>query len=140
MKEIVVTEQPAGTAGLKLVGRHEPSAAKPATLAGSSYDDVVVEVHAVTALSSTTTVSVGQPGFDVADGTRTGSLTEHVVVEVRSLAPLPSDVDFTVDAGVAMTRLTAGRGLFEHGHCERAERPRIRRSRRGQFDGDTARM
>ncbi|WP_219845370.1 NADP-dependent oxidoreductase [Paenibacillus sp. AR247] len=71
----------------------------------------------VTALSyGTTGLSVGQRVFGLTDWTRDGSLAEYVVVEARNLAPLPSDVDFTVGAGVAMTGLTAWQGLFEHGH------------------------
>ncbi|GAA3797987.1 NADP-dependent oxidoreductase [Streptomyces chiangmaiensis] len=46
MKAIVVTDQAAGTAGMKLVERPEPQAARLASLAGASYGDVVVEVHA----------------------------------------------------------------------------------------------
>nr|WP_256252934.1 NADP-dependent oxidoreductase [Paenibacillus sp. UNC496MF] len=71
----------------------------------------------VTALSyGTTGLTVGQRVFGLTDWTRDGSLAEYVVVEARNLAPLPSDVDFTVGAGVAMTGLTACQGLFEHGH------------------------
>jgi NADPH:quinone reductase-like Zn-dependent oxidoreductase len=36
----------------------------------------------------------------------------------RNLAPLPSDVDFTVGAGVAMPGLTAWQGLFGHGRLQ----------------------
>ncbi|MGH3760225.1 NADP-dependent oxidoreductase [Actinophytocola sp.] len=46
MKAIVVTDQAAGTAGMKLVGRPEPQAARLASLSGANYGDVVVEVHA----------------------------------------------------------------------------------------------
>ncbi|WP_433522632.1 NADP-dependent oxidoreductase [Nocardia pseudovaccinii] len=46
MKAIVVTDQVAGTAGMKLVERPEPQAARLASLSGASYGDVVVEVHA----------------------------------------------------------------------------------------------
>ncbi|WP_197080921.1 NADP-dependent oxidoreductase [Gordoniibacillus kamchatkensis] len=151
MKAIVVTDEAAGTAGMKLVERPEPDAAKLASLSGVSYGDVVVQVHAsgftwdeltwpstwtdrlgrdrtpsipghevagvVTALSyGTTGLSVGQRVFGLTDWTRDGTLAEYVVVEARNLAPLPSDVDFTVGAGVAMTGLTAWQGLFEHGH------------------------
>src|SRR3954465_4554900 len=70
----------------------------------------------VTALSyGATGLSVGQRVFGLTDWTRDGTLAEYVVVEARNLAPLPSDVDFTVGAGVAMTGLTAWQGLFEHG-------------------------
>src|SRR5947199_8727780 len=46
MKAIVVTDQAAGTAGMKLVERPDPDAARLASLAGANYGDVVVEVHA----------------------------------------------------------------------------------------------
>jgi hypothetical protein len=46
MKAIVVTDQAAGTAGMKLVERPEPQAARLASLSGASYGDVVVQVHA----------------------------------------------------------------------------------------------
>src|SRR6059058_4352888 len=46
MKAIVVTDQAAGTAGMKLVERPDPDAAKLAGLEGANYGDVVVEVHA----------------------------------------------------------------------------------------------
>ncbi|MFG1708660.1 NADP-dependent oxidoreductase [Nonomuraea sp. M3C6] len=46
MKAIVVTDQVAGTAGMKLVERPEPQAARLASLSGANYGDVVVEVHA----------------------------------------------------------------------------------------------
>jgi NADPH:quinone reductase-like Zn-dependent oxidoreductase len=46
MKAIVVTDQAAGTAGMKLVERPEPQAARLAGLSGASYGDVVIEVHA----------------------------------------------------------------------------------------------
>ncbi|GAA5169595.1 NADP-dependent oxidoreductase [Pseudonocardia eucalypti] len=46
MKAIVVTDQAAGTAGMALVERPDPDAARLASLAGASYGDVVVQVHA----------------------------------------------------------------------------------------------
>src|SRR5512132_2936524 len=46
MKAIVVTDQAAGTAGMKLVERPEPQGAALASLSGANYGDVVVEVHA----------------------------------------------------------------------------------------------
>ena len=46
MKAIVVTEQAAGTAGMKLVERPGPQAARLASLSGANYGDVVVQVHA----------------------------------------------------------------------------------------------
>src|SRR2546421_7371480 len=141
MKAIVVTDQAAGTAGMKLVERPEPQAA---------INDVVVQVHAsgfvptelawpstwtdrrerdrtpsipghelagvVTALGyGTTGLSVGQRVFGLADWHRDGTLAEYVAIEARNLAPLPGDVDFTVGASLPISGLTAWQGLFEHG-------------------------
>ncbi|RUY85142.1 NADP-dependent oxidoreductase, partial [Mesorhizobium sp. M7A.F.Ca.CA.001.12.2.1] len=140
MKAIVVTDQAAGEAGMKLVQRPEPRAA---------INDVVVEVHAagfvntelewpstwadrtfrdrtpsilghemagvVTALSyGTTGLSIGQRVFGLADWHRDGTLAEHVAMEARNLAPLPGDVDFTVGASLPISGLTAWQGLFQH--------------------------
>jgi NADPH:quinone reductase-like Zn-dependent oxidoreductase len=141
MKAIVVTDQSAGTAGLKLVERSEPQAA---------INDVVVQVYAssftgdelswpstwtdradrdrtpsipghelagvVTALGyGTTGLSVGQRVFGLTDWYRDGTLAEYVAVEARNLAPLPGDVDFTEGAALVMPGLTAWQGLFDHG-------------------------
>ena len=141
MKAIVVTDQAAGTAGMKLVDRPEPQAA---------INDVVVQVHAsgfvpteltwpstwtdrlgrdrtpaipghelagmVTALGyGTTGLSVGQRVFGLADWYRDGSLAEYLAIEARNLAPLPGDVDFTVGASLPISGLTAWQGLFDHG-------------------------
>src|SRR5271165_6527496 len=46
MKAIVVTDQAAGTAGMKLVERPEPQGASLASLSGANYGDVIVQVHA----------------------------------------------------------------------------------------------
>ncbi|MGW4118851.1 NADP-dependent oxidoreductase [Nocardia sp. NPDC004711] len=46
MKAIVVTDRAAGTAGMTLVERPDPDAARFASLSGASYGDVIVEVHA----------------------------------------------------------------------------------------------
>jgi NADPH:quinone reductase-like Zn-dependent oxidoreductase len=46
MKAIVVKDQAAGPAGMTLVDRPEPQAARLASLSGANYGDVVVEVHA----------------------------------------------------------------------------------------------
>jgi len=131
MKAIVVTDQAAGTAGMKLLERPEPQAA---------INDVLVEVHAsgfvgteltwpstwtdrlsrdrtptipghelagvVSALGyGTTGLSVGQRVFGLTDWYRDGTLAEHAAVEARNLAPLPDDVDFTV--GLPISGLTA---------------------------------
>src|ERR1041385_6970687 len=124
MKAIVVTDQAAGMAGVKLVQRPDPEAA---------INDVVVEIQAsgftgdeltwpstwtdrggrdrtpsipghevagvVSALGyGTTGLSIGQRGVGLTDWHRDGTLAEYVAVEARNLAPLPADVDFTVGA------------------------------------------
>jgi NADPH:quinone reductase-like Zn-dependent oxidoreductase len=144
MKAIVVTDQAAGTAGMKLVERPEPQAA---------INDVVVQVHAsgfvpteltwpptwtdrrdrdrtpsipghelagvVIALGyGSTGLSVGQRVFGLADWYRDGTLAEFVAIEARNLAPLPSDVDFAVGASLPISGLTAWQGLFQHGHLQ----------------------
>ncbi|MBR0914265.1 NADP-dependent oxidoreductase [Bradyrhizobium japonicum] len=144
MKAIAVTDQAAGTAGMKLVERPEPQPA---------ISDVVVQVYAsgftwdeltwppmwtdrldrdrtpsipghelagvVTALGyGTTGLSVGQRVFGLTDWYRDGTLAEYVAVEARNLAPLPGDVDFTVGASLPMPGLTAWQGLFVHGHLQ----------------------
>jgi NADPH:quinone reductase-like Zn-dependent oxidoreductase len=141
MKAIVVTDQAAGTAGMKLVERPEPQAA---------INDVVVQVHAsgfvgteltwpstwtdrlncdrtptipghelagvVTALGyGTTGLSIGQRVFGLTDWYRDGALAKYVAVDARNLAPLPGDVDFTVGASLPISGLTAWQGLFDHG-------------------------
>jgi NADPH:quinone reductase-like Zn-dependent oxidoreductase len=141
MKAIVVTEQAAGTAGMRLVERPDPPAA---------INDVIVDIHAsgfvptemewpstwtdragrdrtpsipghelggvVTALGyGTTGLSVGQRVFGLADWHRDGTLAERVAIEARNLAPLPGDVDFTVGASLPISGLTAWQGLFDHG-------------------------
>jgi NADPH:quinone reductase-like Zn-dependent oxidoreductase len=141
MKAIVVSDQAAGTAGMKLVERPEPQ---------PSINDVVVQVHAsgfvntelgwpstwtdrlgrdrtpsipghelagvVTALGyGTTGLSVGQRVFGLTDWSRDGTLAQSIAVEARNLAPLPGDVDFTVGASLPISGLTAWQGLFVHG-------------------------
>ena len=141
MKAIVVTDEVAGTAGMKLLERPEPPAA---------INDVVVQVQAsgfvpdelewpstwkdrrnldrtpsipghelagvVSALGyGTTGLSVGQRVFGLADWHRDGTLAEYVAIEARNLAPLPGDVDFTVGASLPISGLTAWQGLFQHG-------------------------
>src|SRR5881296_412251 len=144
MKAIVVTDQAAGTAGMKLVERPEPQ---------PSINDVVVQVYAsgfvntelgwpstwtdrldrdrtpsipghelagvVTALGDGTTgFSVGQRVFGLTDWYRDGTLAEYTAVEARNLAPLPGDVDFTVGASLPISGLTAWQGLFQHGRLQ----------------------
>src|SRR5690242_3582856 len=141
MKAIIVMDEAAGTAGMKLVERPEPQAA---------INDVIVQIHAsgfvgtelawpstwtdrhgrgrtpsipghelagvVTGLGyGTTGLSVGQRVFGLADWYRDGTLAEYVAVETRNLAPLPGDVEFTVGASLPISGLTAWQGLFEHG-------------------------
>jgi NADPH:quinone reductase-like Zn-dependent oxidoreductase len=141
MKAIVVTDQAAGTAGIRLMERPEPQAA---------INDVIVRVHAsgftgdelswpstwldragrdrtpsipghelagvVTALGyGTTGLSVGQRVFGLTDWYRDGTLAESVAVEARNLTPLPGDVEFAEGAALVMPGLTAWQGLFEHG-------------------------
>jgi len=148
MKAIVVTDQAAGTAGMKLVERPEPQ---------PSINDVVVQVYAsgfvntelgwpstwtdrlnrdrtpsipghelagvVTALGyGTTGLSVGQRVFGLTDWSRDGTLAEYVAVEARNLAPLPGDVDFTVGASLPISGLTAWQGLIVHGRIQAGQR------------------
>src|SRR5205085_4713755 len=131
MRAIVVIDQAAGTAGMKLAERPEPQAA---------INDVLVQVHAsgfvpteltwpstwtdrvgrdrtpsipghelagvVTAVGyGTTGLTVGQRVFGVTDWYRDGTLAEYVAVEARNLAPLPGDIDFTVGAALVMPGL-----------------------------------
>src|SRR4051794_18865754 len=141
MKAIIVTDQAAGRAGMKLSERPEPTAA---------INDAIVQIQAsgfvptetewpstwtdrvgrdrtpsilghelagvVTSLGyGTTGLSVGQRVFGLTDWHRDGTLAEHVAVEARNLAPLPGDVDFTTGASLPISGLTAWQGLFEHG-------------------------
>ncbi|HEY4131395.1 MAG TPA: NADP-dependent oxidoreductase [Gemmatimonadaceae bacterium] len=144
MKAIVVTDQSAGTVGMKLVERPDPKAA---------INDVVVQIHAsgfvgteltwpstwtdrtgrdrtpsipghelagvVIALGyGTTGLSIGQRVFGLTDWTRDGTLAECAAIEARNLAPLPGNVDFTVGASLPISGLTAWQGLFEHGRLK----------------------
>jgi NADPH:quinone reductase-like Zn-dependent oxidoreductase len=144
MKAIVVTDEAAGTSGMKLLERPEPQAA---------INDVVIQIHAsgfvptetawpstwadrlgrdrtpsipghelagvVTALGyGTTGLSLGQRVFGLTDWTRDGTLAEYAAVEARNLAPLPGDVDFTVGASLPISGLTAWQGLFQHGRLQ----------------------
>ena len=144
MKAIVVDDQAAGTAGMKLVERPEPQPA---------INDVVIQIHAsgfvptelawpstwtdrlerdrtpsipghefagvVTVLGyGTAGLSVGQRVLGLTDWTRDGTLAEFAAVEARNLAPLPGDVDFTVGASLPISGLTAWQGLFQHGRFQ----------------------
>src|ERR1700757_4277374 len=140
MKAIVVSDQAAGTAGMKLVERPVPQ---------PSINDVVVQVYAsgfvnteldwpstwtdrlerdrtpsilgheltgvVSALGyGTTGLSLGQRVFGLTDWYRDGTLAEYAAVEARNLAPLPGDGDLTVGASLPISGLTAWQGLFQH--------------------------
>src|SRR5205809_6816423 len=118
MKAIVMTDQAAGTAGMKLVERPEPQPA---------INDDVVQVHAsgfvptevgwpstwtdradrdrtpsilghelagvVTSLGyGTTGLSVGQRVFGLADWHRDGTLAAAVAIAASNLRPLPGGV------------------------------------------------
>src|SRR4051812_41547817 len=144
MKAIVVTDEAAGTAGMALVERPEPSAA---------INDVIVQIHAsgfvptemawpstwtdrraldrtpsipghemagvVSALGyGTTGVTVGQRVLGLADWHRDGTLAEYIAIEARNLAPLPGDVEFPGGASLPISGLTAWQGLFDHGHLQ----------------------
>ena len=166
MKAIVITDQAAGTAGMKLTERLEPAAA---------INDVIVQIHGsgivstelewpstwtdrrdrdrrpsipghelagvVTALGyGTTGLSVGQRVFGLADWYRDGTLAEYIAVEARNLAPLPGDVDFTVGASCRSSGPHRVAGTVPaRPSSGGAERPRARRGRRSRFDGDAAR-
>src|SRR5256886_9895020 len=141
MKAIVLTDQAAGTAGMKLVERLDTQ---------PSINDVVVQVYAsgfvntelswpstwtdrldrdrtpsipghelagvVTALGyGTTGLSIGQRVFGLTDWYRDGSLAEYAAVEARNLAPLPGDIDFTAGASPPVSGLTAWPGPVGHG-------------------------
>jgi len=148
LKAIAVADQSAGTAGMQLVERPEPSAA---------INDVVVQVYAsgfvgtelawpstwtdrlgrdrtpsipghelagvVTAVGyGTTGLSVGQRVFGLTDWYRDGTLAEYAAVEARNLALLPDDVDFTVGASLPISGLTAWQGLIIHGGLRTGQR------------------
>ncbi len=148
MRAIVVTEEAAGTAGMKLVERPDP---RP------SINDVVVQIHAsgfvgteltwpstwtdrldrdrtpsipghelagvVTALGyGTTGLSIGQRVFGLTDWSRDGTLAEYAAIEARNLAPLPGDIDFTVGASLPISGLTAWQGLVVHGRLQAGQR------------------
>ena len=148
MKAIVVMDQSAGTAGMKLVERPRPQAA---------INDVVVEVHSagfvntelawpstwtdrldrdrtpsipghelagvITELGyGTTGLSVGQRVFGLTDWYRDGTLAEYAVIEARNLALLPDDVDYEVGASLPISGLTAWQGLLVHGRLKAGQR------------------
>src|SRR5512146_1385559 len=132
MKAIVVTDEAAGTAGMKLVERPQPQAA---------IGDVVVQICAsgfvptelawpstwtdrldrdrtpaipghelagvVAALGyGTTGLSVGQRVFGLSDWFRDGTVAEYVAVDAATPARHPGDVAFTVGASLPISGLT----------------------------------
>lgn len=148
MKAIVVTDQAAGVAGMKLMDIPNPE---------PSINDVIVQVYAsgythdelawpstwvdrsghdrspavpghelagvITSLGyGTSGLSVGQRVFGLTDWYRNGTLAEYVAVEARNLAPLPADVDFNDGAALVMSGLTAWQGLFVHGQLRAGQR------------------
>jgi NADPH:quinone reductase-like Zn-dependent oxidoreductase len=148
MKATIVTDQAAGTAGMKLAERPEPQ---------PSINDVVVQIYAsgfvntelswpstwtdrlnrdrtpsvpghelagvITALGyGTTGLSLGQRVFGLTDWYRDGTLAEYAAVEARNLAPLPNDVDFAVGASLPISGLTAWQGLIVHGSLRAGQR------------------
>jgi NADPH:quinone reductase-like Zn-dependent oxidoreductase len=141
MKAIVVKDQTAGKSGMQLVERPEPQGAIndvivqvhasaitgdeltwPSTWIDRAGRDRTPSIPGhemagiVTSLGyGTTGLSIGQRVFGLTDWYRDGTLAEYVAVEARNLAPLPSDVDFTVGAALVMPGLTAWQGLFDHG-------------------------
>jgi NADPH:quinone reductase-like Zn-dependent oxidoreductase len=63
-------------------------------------------------------VSVGDEVFGLIDGYRDGWAAEYVAIEVRSLAPKPTTVDFVQAAAIPQAALTSWQALFDHGHLE----------------------
>ncbi len=63
-------------------------------------------------------VSVGDEVFGLIDGLRDGWAAEYVAIEVRSLAPKPTTVDFIQAAAIPQAALTSWQALFDHGHLE----------------------
>src|SRR4051812_19187033 len=151
MKAIIVTDQAAGTAGMKLAERPEPRAV---------INDVTVQIHAsgfvptelawpstwtdrrdrdrtpsipghelagvVIALGyGTTGLSVGQRVFGLADWHRDGTLAEYVAIEPRTPAPLPGAAAFAVGATLPISGLTASStAVFGRGRASsRTARP-----------------
>ena len=151
MKAIVVTDEAAGTAGMTLMERPEPQAAIndvvvqvhasgftpgeltwPGTWTDRLGRDRTPSIpgHEVAGVVSalgygTRGLSVGQRVFGLADWTRDGTLAEYVVVEARSLAALPGDVDFTVSCPTApnSVRSPVGCGTDGCGRTSAQSRP-----------------
>src|SRR5882762_398617 len=140
MKAIVVTDQAAGTAGVKLVDRPEPQAA---------INDVVVQIHASgftgdeLTWPSTWTDRVGRD--------RTPSIPGHELVSRRHAGGVCGRRGTQPHTAAGRRRLHSGRGARDVGPdrvagavrarppSRGAERPRARRGRRSRFDGEPAR-
>src|SRR5262245_5582917 len=63
-------------------------------------------------------LSVGDEVYGLIDGYRDGWAAEYVTIEVRSLAPKPTTVDWIEAAAIPQPGLTAWQALFDHGHLE----------------------
>jgi NADPH:quinone reductase-like Zn-dependent oxidoreductase len=63
-------------------------------------------------------LSVGDEVFGLIDGYRDGWAAELVAIEVRSLAPKPTTVDFVQAAAIPQAALTSWQALFDHGRLE----------------------
>jgi NADPH:quinone reductase-like Zn-dependent oxidoreductase len=63
-------------------------------------------------------LSVGDEVYGLIDGYRDGWAAEYVTIEVRSLAPKPTTVDFVEAAAIPQAGLTSWQALFDHGHLE----------------------
>jgi NADPH:quinone reductase-like Zn-dependent oxidoreductase len=64
---------------------------------------------------------VGDEVFGLIDGYRDGWAADYVAIEVRSLAPKPTTVDFVEAAAIPQAALTSWQALFDHGHLERGQ-------------------
>ena len=60
----------------------------------------------------------GDEVYGLIDGYRDGWAAEYVAIEVRSLAPKPTTVDFVEAAAIPQAGLTSWQALFDHGHLE----------------------
>jgi NADPH:quinone reductase-like Zn-dependent oxidoreductase len=56
--------------------------------------------------------------YGLIDGYRDGWAADYVAIEVRSLAPKPTTVDFVEAAAIPQAALTSWQALFDHGHLE----------------------
>jgi NADPH:quinone reductase-like Zn-dependent oxidoreductase len=63
-------------------------------------------------------VSVGDAVYGLIDGYRDGWAADYVAIEVRSLAPKPTSVDFVEAAAIPQAALTSWQALFDHGRLE----------------------